>query len=74
MSKLIENYQPDNRIFRNILLSVLSIIAGVYYACIKSYVYRELQWYDWLITIILCVGVAGYLFLTTGKYGPPGEG
>ena len=57
-------YQTNNRIFRDVFLSIIAAIAGIYYAVAKALGSpKGLQSYDWVILAALCV--AAVYFITS---------
>jgi TRAP-type uncharacterized transport system fused permease subunit len=63
----IENYEPNNELFKYIVLSALCFISALYYAMLKSFTSNHFAWYDW-VTLGAAAGIAAYFFLKTYRY------
>jgi succinate dehydrogenase/fumarate reductase cytochrome b subunit len=64
MNNTINNYQPDDHVFRNVLLAVLFFIISLFYSVYRLSEHGGLVWYDHIfigvllaLTIHLCIGL-----------------
>ena len=61
MDNTFDNYQPDNRIFRQLLVAVLCFVFCVLYTTYKVLYRGDLSWLDWGILGVLSLPVT-FLF------------
>ncbi len=47
MRNTIDNYQPNNKLFKYLLLAVLSVVACIYYFAFRLRDVNHFEWYDW---------------------------
>lgn len=48
MENTLDNFQPDNRIFRDLFIMVLCLVCCVFYTTYRLQ-NNDLYWYDWSI-------------------------
>ncbi len=61
MNNTLRNYQPDNRIFWQLLAAVLCFVFCVLYTTYRVLDHGDLSWHDWCILGILSLPVT-FLF------------
>ncbi len=60
MNNTLNNYQPNNKLYKYILLAVLSIVAFIYYMAFRLNGAVQLEWYDW----VTCGALAASVFFS----------
>jgi hypothetical protein len=51
MNNIIDNYEPNNELFKHLMLAVLCVIGIVYYSIVKALGDMYVTWYDSILLV-----------------------
>jgi TRAP-type uncharacterized transport system fused permease subunit len=57
MNNTLRRYEPDNELFRNIMLLVVCFVFALFYLFFKTAVQDQFDWYDWLTLGLAATGM-----------------
>ena len=67
MDNTLGRYEPDNELFRNIVLMVLCFIFSLFYTLGKVFRNEYFAWYDWTV-LGIAVAVMVLLYQKSHRY------